>query len=368
MPKEKKQNSRVEQSIRFPKFGLREEKKYFIENLGMLLGANINPDTALEIIESGTKSPRMKRVLHFLQSEIGKGTPLWLALQKSGILAERYITLLRIGEQTGKIVENLNILSDQEQKEHDFRSKIRSATLYPAFVLCLAVVLGLGISWFILPRLASVFSQMNIPLPLLTRILIKVGTFLTRWGKIAIPAFFAFLLFWIFFLFVFKKTKFLGQAFLFRLPGIKKVIMETELARFGYLLGTLLKTGIPLVESLESLAEATNSYAYKKLYSYLSQGTEEGMSFAQNFASYPKTGKLIPPSVQYLIMAAEQSGKLPEAFLSIGQKFEAQAEVTTKNLTTFLEPILIITIWLGVVFIALAIIMPIYNLIGGINR
>jgi type II secretory pathway component PulF len=368
MPEEKKEISREKKNIRFPKIGLREEKKYFIENLGMLLGANINPEMALGIIESETKSPRMKRVLHFLLGEIEKGSSLWLALQKSGILAERYITLLRIGEQSGKIVENLSILSAQEQKENDFRSKIRSATLYPAFVLCLTVILGLGISWFILPRLASVFSQMNIPLPLFTRILIKIGTFISHWGKIAIPAFFAFLFFGFFFFFVFKKTKFLGQALLFRLPGIKRVIMETELARFGYLLGTLLGTGVPLVESLKSLAEATNFYAYKKLYLYLSQGTQDGMPFAQSFASYPKTGKLIPPSVQYLVMAAEQSGKLPEVFLSIGRKFEAKAEVTTKNLTTLLEPILIIAIWLGVVFIALAIIMPIYNLIGGMNH
>jgi len=368
MPEEKKQISHAKKNIRFPRIGLGEEKKYFIENLGMLLGAGINPESALQIIEAGTKSSRMQRVLQSLRNEIEKGSPLWLALQKSGILAERYITLLRIGEQTGKIVENLNILSAQEQKENDFRAKIRSATLYPAFVLCLAIVLGLGISWFILPRLAIVFSQMNIKLPLLTRILINIGNFLARRGKIVIPSFLAFLFLGFYLLFVFKKTKFLGQALLFRLPGIKRVIVETELARFGYLLGTLLETGIPLVESLTSLAEATNFYAYQKLYSHLRQSTEAGLSFAQSFASYQKTERLIPLPVQHLVMAAEQSGKLPEAFLSIGRKFEAQAEVTTKNLTTMLEPILIIAIWLGVVFIALAIIMPIYSLIGGLNH
>ena len=179
----------LEKTPRFFSIGLGREKKYFIENMSMLLGSGVNLDSALEIIKKDTKSSRLRRIMQFLQHQISEGSPVWLALEKSGMLAARHAALVRIGEQTGRIVENLDLVAAQEQKEHEFKAKIRSAMLYPVLVLSVAVVLGLGISWFILPRLAGVFSQMKVELPLVTRILIDIGNFLAFREKLPYPFF-----------------------------------------------------------------------------------------------------------------------------------------------------------------------------------
>ena len=176
------------------------------------------------------------------------------------------------------------------------------------------------------------------------------------------------LIVFVYFIFFFKRTRFVGQAFLFKFPGVGQLMKETELARFGYLLGTLLDAGIPIVGALNSLEEATGFQRYKKLYRHLCQGAEEGHSFAQSFAAYRKSRVLIDLPVQHLITAAEQSGRLPETFLKIGRRFESKIDITTKNLATILEPVLLIIIWLGVAFLALAIILPIYSLIGGLKK
>lgn len=365
-----KNNQKSAEEFKPPFFslGIGEDKKYFIENLAMLLESGVNINSALEIIRADTRSKQFQKIIQYVEDQINLGTPVWQSLKKTRILANRYLTLIRIGEETGRIVENLNIVAAQEQKEREFRSKIRSAMLYPAIVFTLALILGLGISWFILPRLASVFSQLKLSLPLPTRILIETGKFLSLKGAIAVPASIALFLGIFYFIFIFKKTKFIGQFIMLKFPGIGALVKEVEMARFGYLLGTLLEAGIPIIEALTSVAESTNLRTYKKFYDHLKKGAEEGHSFAQSFAQYPGSSNLISLPIQHLITTAEQSGRLPDTFKKIGNKFESKVDITTKNLATILEPIMLILVWLGVVFIALAIILPIYKIIGGLNH
>jgi type II secretory pathway component PulF len=178
-----------------------------------------------------------------------------------------------------------------------------------------------------------------------------------------------------FFIFSFSKTKFIGQFILFSTPGIKGLIKEVEVARFGYLLGTLLGAGLPITHALDSLASATEISRYKKFYLYLHDSVGDGNSIQKSFVSFSTRGgstfggkhvnRLIPAPIQQLIVAGEQSGTLPESLLKIGQTFETKADTTTKNLTIILEPILLVIVWLGVVTVALAVILPIYSLIGG---
>lgn len=173
------------------------------------------------------------------------------AIRKMKFLPEHVISLIQIGEDTGNLAENLKLIVEQEQKERVFRSKLRSAMMYPLFVVFVTVVVGVGISWFILPKLSTVFDQLKMDLPLITRALVGVGNFLSDYGVIAVPAFFLVMAIIMFFMFFFKKTKFIGQAILLRIPGVKKLIQQIELARFGYIFGTLLEAGLPIMYALD---------------------------------------------------------------------------------------------------------------------
>ncbi len=256
----------------------------------------------------------------------------------------------------------------QEQKEREFRGKITSALLYPGFVFTLTVVVGVSISWFILPRLASVFASLHATLPLITRLLIALGSFLGNYGMYVVPSFILLSTLLLFFVFIFKKTNFLGQAILFHIPAIAGLLKEVELARLGSLLGGLLQAGLPVLDSLESLASSTTLYRYQKFYRYLYEKVETGNSFQKSFDQYNHINTLIPIPIQQLVITAEQSGNLATTLLKIGAMYEAKTENSAKNISVLLEPILLVIVWLGVVAVAIAVILPLYSLIGNLNN
>ncbi|HLB32345.1 MAG TPA: type II secretion system F family protein [Patescibacteria group bacterium] len=347
--------------------GVKQDKIYFIENLSMLLFAGMNIITALDSIEVGLKSKKMREIVEELKDEIGEGIPIWEALEHTGLLAAHSLALIKIGEKSGRLSANLKVIATQEQKERIFRSKVTSAMLYPAIVLFFTLIVGVGIAWFILPKLSGVFSSLNIKLPITTKFLLGFGEFLGKYGTIVVPSFLVALIILFYFIFFFPKTKIIGQKIIFRIPGVNILSQQIELSRFGFILGTLLSAGMPLVDALSSLAEITGFFDYKKFYKYLSTNIEEGNSFQKCFAGYKHSDRLIPFPVQQMIVASEQSGNLKETLRAIGDNFEEKTDISTKNLSVALEPILLFVIWAVVVFVALSVIMPIYSLIGGFN-
>lgn len=266
------------------------------------------------------------------------------------------------------MVENLKVVASQQQKEREFNSKIASAMMYPIFVFSLTLIVGLGVAWFILPRLATVFAQMRIELPLLTRWLIALGTLLGQYGLIVIPAVLVVLSLIVYFVFFFPKTQFIGQSLLFLFPPLAQLLMGLELSRFGYLLGNLLEAGLPILDSLDSLAGSTTLNRYKKFYLFLHDRMAEGNSFGKSFEMYKGSYDLIPSSIQQLIIVGEQSGNLATTLQKIGSLYEDKTDVTTKNISVLLEPILLVIVWLGVVGVAVAVILPLYGLIGNLNN
>lgn len=349
----------------FSNFGLGEEKEYFVENLSLILSSGMGMIEALDALQKEMKSKRMKQIVSEIKEDIEAGGQLWQAIQKTELFSDQVISLVRLGESSGQLVKNLQVIVLQEQKERSFRSKIRSALMYPVIVLGLTLVIGIGIAWFILPKLSLVFVGMKIKLPLVTKILIGTGEFLRINGIMAIPLFFIALAAVFYFLFFFSKTKHIGQMIILHIPGIKKVIKEVELARFGYIVGTLLDAGLPVLSALRALGKNTLLYPYKKFYEYILQKIEDGNSFQKSFEMYPHTGDFLPVAVQQMIIAGEKSGSLEQILKTISQNYEGKVEISTKNLAVILEPILLIIVWLGVVAVALGVILPIYSLIGG---
>jgi len=351
----------------FINFGLSRDIDYFIENLSMLVASGMPIVNALSSIIEEVHTKRMKEILEEIKLDIEGGSPIWKSLQKSELFKDHTISLIRLGEKSGKLVENLKVVSVEEEKGRMLKSKLRSATMYPIFVLSVTLIIGIGIAWFILPKLALVFTQLHLKLPLITKILIDTGVFLGKYGQYVVPLIIIFLIVLFYFLFFFKKTKIIGQYILFHIPGIKQLMKEVEIARFGYLLGTLLQAGLPVNLALESLSNATDFIVYRNFYTYMSKSIEEGYSFQKSFTTYENISRLIPSPILQLIIAGEKSGNLSKTLLKVGEMFEEKSDTTTKNLTIILEPILLVFVWLGVVAVALAVILPIYGLVGGLN-
>lgn len=349
-------------------FGLGKERDYFIENLATLLSSGMDISIAVEAINAGIRSKKLRQIINEIKDSVDAGSTLWRALENTGMLPSHVTSLIRLGEETGKLPENLSVIVNQQRKDRMFRSRVRSAMLYPTLVFIIGLIVSLGISWFILPRLSTVFASLHVTLPLLTRIMIGVGSWMATYGSAIVPSgLFVLAIAW-YILFFFPRTKHLGQTFLFALPGVGSLIQEVELARFGYILGTLLSAGLTVPKSMRSLYDATELRAYAQFYEHLHGGIEEGNSFQKCFASYPTTDRLIPPPIQQMMMAAERSGTLSQTLLKIGETFEDRAETSTKNLSVLIEPILLAIIWVGVLGVAMAVILPVYSILGGLNR
>lgn len=348
-------------------FGVGREKQYLAENLSSLVASGVTILDALNALLSDIKNHAMKRVIESIIHNIQNGSPVWKAFEREGIFNDHVIALVRVGEETGRLSDNLKVVAQEEKKSREFRSKVRAAMMYPVFVVTLTLIIGIAISWFILPRLATVFTQLNTELPLLTRIIISFGEFLQAHGIYVIPSVIVGLILIFFVLFGLKQTKFIGQWILFHIPGVKGLLRNIEVARFGFLFGTLLNVGIPISQAVSAMIQVTHSRPYKKFYVHLEKKIMQGASMREVFNSYPDTNTLFPRSVQQIILSGEQSGNLSEALLTVGETAEQKTEDATKNLSVILEPILLVVVWLGVLVVALGVLMPIYSLTGGLT-
>lgn len=344
-----------------------KSKEFLAEHLAMMLSSGMDVVTALSAIEQESRSPQFRKVIQQVRERIEEGGTLWQSFGEAKLLPTNALSLIRVGEESGRLSQNLQIVAEQQRKERGFFAKLRTAMMYPVFVLSVAALIGIGIAWFLLPKLSLVFSSLNLKLPLVTSILISFGNFLQTYGYFAVPSFLVVLLILIYFLFFFSRSKFIGQWLLFHFPGVHGIIQEVQVARLGYVIGTLLNAGLPVLDALESLAQATSLSAYQKIYRLWYKGIEDGHSFQECFRLDKKTNKLLPFVVQQIIVSGEKSGNLANTFLNVGLIFESKADDAAKNLSVILEPALLVIVWLGVMTVALAVILPIYGLIGGMH-
>lgn len=349
------------------RIGLSTDVDYFVENLAVLVASGIGIVASLTSIRAEIRSYRMKKAITALIEDVDSGVPFASALESLEIFPAHAISLIRVGEASGKLSQNLKVIAQQQEKDRIFKSKIQSAMMYPLFVLFVTLFIGVGIAWFILPKLATVFSQLHLKLPLITKVLIAAGTFLSEYGVIAVPLFIAVLVIVLYIVFGFSRTKWIGQNIILSTPIVGTLVKESEIARFGYLVSSLLDAGLPVVAALLAARDAADFPRYQRFYSYLYESIIDGNSFQKSFATYPKVRFFLPVPVQQLIISGEQSGSLREVLEKISAQYEEKTDTTAKNLSVILEPIMLVIVWLGVVSVALAVILPIYSLIGGLS-
>jgi type II secretory pathway component PulF len=348
--------------------GLGAEKDFLVENLSVLLGSGMDVLASLRAIVQEIKSFRLKKRMDAMVRDIENGEPIWRAMDRSDVFSRQTIALTKIGEETGRLVDNLRVVAAQQQKDRLFRSKVVGAMAYPICILIMAVAVGLWVLFYLLPQLASTFSSLNIPLPFITSTMISMGQFAQQHGAVLLPTLLVSGSVLFFFLFVFPRTKVVGQWMLLSFPGIGAMLRDAETGRIGYLLGSLLSAGVHLVDGLRSVADAAHFLRYKHFYHHLAEVIEEGSTFEQAFARKKGASRrALPMQMQQLVVSSERSGNIPEAFMSIGEFYQYKSDIAAKNITVILEPFMLLFVGSGVLLLALAVILPIYSLVGGLE-
>lgn len=340
-----------------------EEKMFFTQNLHVMLHSGISLSVALDTLAEQTKNPRFKMILADVKQSVEKGTSLYdsLTVHKK-VFGELFVNMVQAGEQSGQLESTLIQLRMQMKKDHDLRSKVKGAMIYPTVVIIAMIGVMITVVTFVIPKLTDLFTESNLELPLPTRILIAASEFMTTYGIIV--GIFA-VAFFVFFIRFIKKPpgKKYWDGFLLKAPIAAPIIKKINLARFSRTLSSLLKTDIPIVESFEITHKTLGNYHYQQVVKTAAEKLKKGISVTE---ALKRESDLYPPLIVQMISVGEESGSLDTILENLAVFYEETVTETMANFSSIIEPVLILLLGLGVGGIAVSVIMPIYSLTQGI--
>jgi type IV pilus assembly protein PilC len=344
----------------------RETSEYFLDSMSMLMLAGVTVGDALESIANEIPRKNIRELFLKMRTSVDDGTLFSRAIEQTGLFGPSVITLIEIGESTGRLPQNLRVVADQMHKNNQMNARIKSAMIYPGFLISLLFIVGTGVGVFLLPKLLTTITSLNEPVGPITDALIYVGTFFAHFGLVFAGVVVMLATAIGIGIKMNDNVKAASEAIIYRIPGIKKLLFETEVARFGFILGTLLEAGLPVVTALQSLSGSMATKRYQKFASDLKTKIDEGNSFGKVLVE-PRFKKMLSGTICQIIISAEKSGTLAPSLLKIGDNYQDKADITARNLETMLEPIVLVLIAVAVLFVAVAVFLPIYSLIGNFN-
>lgn len=338
----------------------------FTKHISLMLKSGIALPEAIEILEKQTTHSSFKSLLQKVHQEIANGQPLHKALIKfPHVFDAFYINLIKVAEESGSLEKNLDYLAIHLKKQHEFSNKVRGALLYPSIVLGVALVVGIGLSIFVLPKLIDLFASLDVELPLSTKILLFFAQVMRDYGIYILVGMIASIMI-IKYAITTRFIKPFWHSFLLHVPIFGVFIQNIQLASMFRNLGTMLGVGVPISAAIDAQFDTTTNCVYKNILEHIKTGVRKGKSIEEVLSIDKK--KHMPLIAIRMIGVGEKTGKLDETFVYLGDYFEDEVDEASKNLSTVLEPIILIVVGLIVAFIAISIIGPIYQFTGSIKR
>ncbi|MEA2020823.1 MAG: type II secretion system F family protein [Patescibacteria group bacterium] len=335
-----------------------KEKVVFTRQLATMVGAGLPLTQALSILRDQAGDTPFGDILEYIVGEVEGGKPLSEAMRKfPDVFSSTYTALVEAAEASGAIKKVLLRLAQNLEKENELRQKIKGALFYPAMVLTAMVGVAILLLVFVIPQLKSIYTSFDAELPIATRFFLGVSDFAVKrwWLVIALVAGLIFAFRW------FRNTergRYFTDELVLKLPIFGPLVKQMELVEMTRTLSLLLTSGVPILDSLNIVYNATENVMFRDALGDAREIVKHGESLAAPISG----SEYFPPLVSRMIRVGEESGELGEVLLKVAEYFEGEAEHTVENLTTALEPVIMIILGVGVGFMVLSIIMPIYNL------
>jgi len=334
------------------------DKILFAKHLSLMLTSGVSLSQSIAELEDQADSKELKKILKSLGEDIKKGKSIAGALGKyERDFGSLFINMIKIGEESGTLEENLKHLAKQLEGNYELKKKVKGAMIYPTLVLGATLTIGLGLAVFIMPKLLTFFKSMDVELPLVTRILLASVAHLEKFG---IYYFVGLIVFTILFRLSlrFPKVKLFMHRAMVEMPIFGKLIKKLNIAYFTRTLGILLKSGVTIVEALDISATTLGNLAYREALRDASSKLKRGEGLSVFLKKLPR---LMPSMVAKMVQIGEKSGSLEETLFYVADFYETEVDSTTKNLSNILEPVLLIVVGLVVGVVAISILMPIYQ-------
>ena len=340
-----------------------KEKIQFARNLATMLAAGLPLARAMSIFIRQTKNPKLKQVLVSISDDINKGMPLSDAMAKfPNIFPSIFIAMVRAGEESGGLVEALNVVGGQMEKTYMLKKKVKGAMIYPAVVLCVMIAVGVLMMIYIVPGLAGSFKEMNVELPMMTKIVIGVSDFLqNEWYFAILLVVFSAGALW-----SFQRTQ-IGKHVIhwavLRLPIFGNLAQEFNSALATRTLSSLISAGVDIVRALEITKEVVTNVHYKATLEQARANVQKGVPLSQTFTRHTD---IYPVMVGDMAEVGEETGKLSDMLLKIAVFYEGEVDAATNDMSKLIEPILMIVIATFVGIFAYSMITPMYSLMNNI--
>lgn len=328
-----------------------------------LISAGLPLEASLSALSEQAEDQKLKEVLTQVKDKVSEGSSLANAFNEHPtVFPDLYINLVKAGEASGTLDIVLLRLADFLEKQSALKSKVRSALIYPIFMFFIGMAVVLFMVSFVIPRISKIFEDSQKALPFVTVVLIETSNFISQNFIVILILFVAISLL----IFRFKNTprgKMFFDRMALKIPIFGKITSMVVISRFTRTLGTLMASGIPLLDALKISGAVIGNSVYIQTLDSVSQDVREGSSLAKPL----RDSEVFPPLVTRMIAVGEQTGEMEEMLSKIAEIYDQQVEITVSTLTSLLEPVMILGIGAVMGFIVFAILMPIFDLTSTIG-
>lgn len=341
-----------------------QEKISFAKNLAVMIDAGLSVSRALTIMSKQSKNKTLQNLLNDLNASINKGESLSDALDKHrDIFSDLFVAMVKSGEESGTQAEALRTVANQLEKAHNLNKKILGALIYPSIIVSLMIVIAFLMMVYMVPMLTETFVGLNISLPLPTRIIIAISNFLKTNIILVLAGAFVFVGSGVYF-FKSKTGKNFLDVVILKMPMISQMAKEVNSARTARTLSSLIKSGVDIVSALKVTENVVQNHFYKKVLANASENVEKGETISSFF---DKSNGLYPMFMSEMVSVGEETGKVADMFENVAVFYENEVEEKTKNISTIIEPFLMILIGLAVGVFAISMLLPTYSLVDAIQ-
>jgi type IV pilus assembly protein PilC len=348
--------------IKLPKFMQRVglvDKMLFTRNLAVMLQAGLSFARALSILAEQTKSAYFREILQDISKDVQKGSSLGDSLAKyPKVFNNLFVSMVRVGETGGNLEEVLSLLALQLKKDHEITSKVKGAMMYPAVILTAMSLIGVLMMVFVFPSLLKMFSESGTELPVTTRALIFISESLQNYGLFILIGFIALLVMFIQTI----KTPAGKKSFdgiLLKIPVVNGIIMKVNVARFSRTLSSMITSGVSIVQALDVISGTLGNSYYKDSAADACKKVQKGLDLSEVMAEY---GNIYPGMMIHMIEVGEETGSLENTLKQVAEFYEEEVDQFTSNLSSVIEPILMLVMGGAVGFFAISLIQPMYSI------
>lgn len=340
------------------------EKLFFVRNLEVMVKTGVSLVRSFEMLAQQTRSKKFKNILIEISICLNKGESLSLSMgHYPKVFSMLFQETIRVGEETGKLEAALKTLNKQMEKEHNLKSKITSAMVYPLMVVCMGFGIGVFMMIFAVPKIKASFVEMGVQLPLTTKIILGIAGLLAKYWILAIFIFIGIAIGLILFAKSGRGGKIKSGLWL-KIPVISNLTRQTNSASTLRTLSSLLQSGVPIVKALDIASGSLSNFYFREALKDASKRVEKGEKFSSALKSYQN---IFSPMVVQMIEVGEETGETPDILEKLAEFLEEEVGASTQRLSSIIEPILIMCVGGAVGFFAVSMMQPMFSIMEGVK-